>query len=298
MRGKARCIVLAAVVAGAAGCRGSPVATTLWFGGDVHVGAGLAALIDSVPSRKDGIGIVNLEGPIDDGPAASLAGAEVRLRQAPQTPVLLAAAGVRVATLANNHALDAGESGRERTVNVLRARGIAVAYGEHVAVLNTPSGVVSVAAFDLTSGVPIHLGDTIRHSDGLRVVTLHVTAPSSYLPAEVLERAVAVALEAGARVVVAHGTHEPARVERRGDRVIAWGLGNLVFDCECTDGTDGLLLAVTAHGEGVLDAAVFPIRAGLGGVPARPSEEPDVLRRLLVSLRSSRLSPDGAWLRF
>jgi poly-gamma-glutamate capsule biosynthesis protein CapA/YwtB (metallophosphatase superfamily) len=240
---------------------------------------------------------VNLEGPIGDGPAATLNASGVKLRQAPGTPSLLRRAGVRIATLANNHVLDQGERGRDETFRRLGDQGILVAQRERVAVVS-PGGTFSVLAFDLTEGLPPELGRAVESSAGLRIVSLHVTQPPSYLPSEVLVRAVGVALAAGARVVVAHGSHMPARVERREGAVIAWGLGNLVFDCECTRETDGLLLSIKVSPNGALDAAVMPIRAGLDGKPARPSEDVGLMADLLRSLRSSPLRRDGPWLRF
>ena len=240
---------------------------------------------------------MNLEGPIGEGPAATVDANGVRLRQAPGTPSLLRRAGVRIATLSNNHVLDQGERGRDETLRRLGDQGILAAHREHVAVLSL-GRTISVLAFDLTEGLPPELGRAIQSSTGLRVVSLHVTEPPSYLPSEVLVRAVDAALAAGARVVVAQGSHMPARVERREGAVIAWGLGNLVFDCECTRETDGLLLSVKVSPNGALAAAVMPIHAGLDGEPARPSDDVGLMADLLVSLRSSPLRRDGPWLRF
>lgn len=240
---------------------------------------------------------MNLEGPIADGPAATVDASGVHLRQTPRTPALLRAAGVRVATLANNHALDQGERGRSDTIRRLHQEGIEAAQGDQVPVL-AGGAEISVVAFDLSAGLPPELESVVSRTSGLRVVSFHVTQKPSYLPPEALVRAVDIALAAGARIVVAHGSHEPARVERRGKAVIAWGLGNLVFDCECTRETDALLLSVKVSPNGALDAAVLPIHAGLDGEPARPSEDVGVMADLLISLRSSPLRRDGRWLRF
>jgi hypothetical protein len=289
-------MVLCACVAG---CRshGEPAAAELWFGGDVHASGRLRALLDSVPLSTGSVGVVNLEGPVADGPAATVDANGVHLRQALRAPAVLRRAGVRVATLANNHALDLGEQGRSDTIRRLRAEGIETARGDPISVV-AGGEKISVAAFDLSDGVPPDLGRVVARGSGLRVVSFHVTQKPSYLPAEVLVRAVDTALAAGARVVVAHGSHEPARVERRGDAVVAWGLGNLVFDCECTREADGLVLTVKVSPGGALDAAVLPIRAGLDGEPARPSDDLSVMADLLASLRSSPLRRDGPWLRF
>lgn len=106
-----------------------------------------------------------------------------------------------------------------------------------------------------------------------------------------MEAAVEAALAAGATVVAAHGTHQLARVERRGRAVIAWGLGNLAFACACTDETDGLLLRVELDADGAaLRAAVVPVDAGLRGEAVRPAREAALVFDLLESLGSSPLT--------
>ncbi|HVV84037.1 MAG TPA: CapA family protein, partial [Kofleriaceae bacterium] len=125
------------------------------------------------------------------------------------------------------------------------------------------------------------------------VATFHVTAPASYLPPREAVTAVAIARTAGAAVIVVHGSHALARVERTAGSVTAWGLGNLLFHCDCTDEEDALLLRVTVDRGGLVDASVVPIAAGLHGAAARPAGDPALLYDLLASLRSTPLAPSG-----
>jgi poly-gamma-glutamate synthesis protein (capsule biosynthesis protein) len=94
-------------------------------------------------------------------------------------------------------------------------------------------------------------------------------------------------------VIAAHGTHELARVERRGRAVIAWGLGNLAFACACTDEPSGALLDVTLGPDGAGEAAVIPIDAGLGGTAARAAGDPALTFELLEALGSTKLRRRG-----
>lgn len=285
----------------AAGCGAPPEArpAELWLGGDVHLGEGTPALFAAGPRELAGaLGVVNLEGPVVSRPQPS--SAERLVNAAPSLRALVRS-GVGVATLANNHARDAGEPGVTATVRAVRAAGLTPVGGRAgFAVLALGDRRVAIASFDLAGGVSSDLAGRLRRArrsaDDL-VVTLHVVAPPLYLPTRTLRRAVALALASGARVVAAHGTHTVAPVERRAGAVVAWGLGNLVFRCACSREPDGLLLRVSL-GRGRPRAAVLPLRAGLGGRPARLSPDVDADLALLRALGSAPLRRHGAggWL--
>jgi hypothetical protein len=221
--------------------------------------ASIAGIVSGVP------GIVNLEGPVGD--PAGVGDQPFRLLHAASAIAELRAAGVAVAGIANNHARDAGDAGAPATMRALAAAGVQAAGGAAgpATIALGPVRVV-VTAHDLEAGVPAALGAELaaaRQRGDALIATFHVTGPASYLPRAELTDAVAIALDAGAVVVAAHGTHELARVERRGRAVIAWGLGNLAFACACTDEQSGALLDVTVGPGGAGDAAIVPIDAGL-----------------------------------
>lgn len=209
----------------------------------------------------------------------------------------LGAAGVAVAGIANNHARDAGAAGGAATMRALAAVGVQAAGGPAgPATLTLGSLRVVVTAHDLETGVPPTLRDELtaarRRGDAL-IATFHVTGPPSYLPRPELVDAVAIALGAGATVVAAHGTHELARVERRGHAVIAWGLGNLAFACTCTDEDSGALLEVVLGPDGADDAAIIPIDAGLVAGATRSAADPALTFELLEALGSTHLDRRG-----
>jgi len=291
-----------------AGCAAKPAAgpagAALWLGGDVHLGARGFEVLAALPDLTHGEPLaVNLEGPIGDGAEDSSAQRLVNGRQA---PAALARAGVRVAGVENNHDDDLGSGGRAATKKALVAAGLLPAGAPPAlgsfgpAVLQVGGRPVQVFAVDLRAGVPAGLAQALRDArrpgDTL-VVMFHVTGPPSVLPADELEAGVKAALEAGATVIVAQGTHVPARVERRGGAVIAWGLGNLAFDCECTGEGDGLLLRVAFAADGsVSRATVVPVDAGLHGAALRPAKDAAVALDELEGLGSSplRRSADSA----
>ena len=266
----------------------------LWLGGDVHLGAGGVDVLAPLASELAGaVGIVNLEGPV--GPGAGKSSAERLVNDARALP-LLATYGVAVAGIANNHAGDLGPGGRAQTRRALAAAGIESASGDDVAIIERHGLRLAIAARDLSYGVPPGLaGDLrrVRARADILLVTFHVVAPPLYFPRPELREAVDIALAAGALVVAAHGSHILAKVERRGPAIIAWGLGNLVFACDCTRESDGLIVRVELMANKVVNATVIPIDAGLGSQPARPSEHAALMLDLLESLRLSPLSRAG-----
>ncbi|HEU4733954.1 MAG TPA: CapA family protein [Kofleriaceae bacterium] len=313
----AAAVAAVALVVGGCAHTTAPPSARLWIGGDVFLGAGGQRALAAVPALVGGApGIVNLEGPVgedgagprqgsaatggdragDDAPARA-APAPIRLLQAPRALAELRDAGVAVAGIANNHARDAGPTGAGATIRALTAAGVRAAGAAAGAATLTLGGLrIVVTAHDLEAGVPADLRAELaaaRRRGDVLVATFHVTGPATYLPRPELLDAVAIALEAGASVDAAHGTHELARVERRGRAVIAWGLGNLAFACACTDEETGALLEVTLSPGGAGAAAIVPIDAGLAGGAAHAAADPALTFELLEALGATRLRRRG-----
>jgi len=278
----------------------------LWLGGDVNLGDGGRGQLEGISGIVTGaVGIVNLEGPVAEHGQLKAHG--LRLWNAPSALKEISALNVKVAGIANNHAADAGPLGAQRTAKQLLAHGIFPAGKPGGAVIEQVNGlVIAVAAYDLTHGVPVNLAQELATARRLAIVaglirpvnvlivTFHVTGPPSYLPRPELKRAVEIAYQAGAKIIVAHGTHALGPVERREDAVIAWGLGNVAFACDCTNEQDAILLRVRVTGDKVVSAEVVPIQAGLNRNPARPSQDAAGIFDLLEAIGSSKLQRKGS----
>lgn len=276
--------------------RAEPPEATIWLGGDVHVGSREGDLLAPLRPFLDGAaGIVNLEGPIA---AKTPKGKGVRLHNHPRALGMLR--GVDVVSVANNHALDAGDP--NATIAQARKLGFTpVGLDAGDAVIERGGLRIVVTAFDLTHGVPAELSTRLVRAAAkgdVLVTTFHTTGPASYLPDRILVEAVNIAVSSGSTVIAAHGSHMPGPVERRGDAVIAWGLGNLLFDCTCTRETDALVLRVALQKGRAVRAEVIPVDAGLTGQPAQPAHDPAMMLDLLEALGSRGLRRDGAraWL--
>jgi poly-gamma-glutamate synthesis protein (capsule biosynthesis protein) len=243
---------------------------------------------------KGADGIVNLEGPVT---SALPKGPGLKLANGPESVQELLSVGGKVAGIANNHARDAGNGSEQASADALRKIGILPVGGPA-----GPGSFVSrglkfiIAAYDLTDGVPDGLEGQLKEAKRQGeyfIVSFHVTGPPSYLPRPELRRAVEIALKAGAQIVVAHGSHVVGPVERRGKAIIAWGLGNLVFACDCTNEQEGLLMRVSIGRDAVGVATIIPIRAGLLGEPAELSPDPNGVFDLLEAIGSTKLVRHG-----
>ncbi len=272
---------------------GSPESVHLWIGGDLQPGSGRHDILAPLVPLLNGLpGIVNLEGPVGDGsqPPAGRDAESPSLVNHPESLGRLHRAHIRVAGIANNHRFDLGDAGVRATIDALLAAEILPA-GDPAgaAVLETPELGVVISAHDLGDGVPDSLAATLARDRTLGevlVVLFHVKGPASYIPKPELKEAVEIALGAGAAVIAASGTHAVGPVERRGSAVIAWGLGNVAFECDCTREKDALLLLVSLNREGCAEAEVIPIEAGLEGAPAKPAADAEGVFDLLEAIGS------------
>ena len=283
----------------------SAPALTLAFVGDVMLGRGVAQALDGDweaafagirPWRAEGsaeagrsLAVANLESPLTTAPRV---GDGYDLRAPPEAAAALSAAGFDLVSLANNHALDAGEAGLRETVSALRAAGIAaltdgcttpqvpghrstdlgfLAFDDSTAALDEASAAEAVTAASERAGVvvvSVHWGGEYQAAPGPR------------------QRALARRLAcAGADLIVGHGPHVPQRVEWIGETLVAYSLGNFLFDQPYpVDCRWGAILRVTFRGDRIVAVEALPTVVERGRVlPAGPEEAAAILARLALA---------------
>lgn len=244
--------------------------------------------------------IGNLESALGDigEPAAK----RYPFRSPPEAAQSLALGGVDLVSLANNHAQDYGPEALLQGIELLHAAGVATvgggandpaAYAPHVAEINglkvaflgyVHVPVEAITHFDTqswtaTADVPgLAWADparvsadvaAIRPEVDLVVVILHSGYEYIEEPSEPQVAAARAAVDAGADLVVGHHAHILQGIHRYNDGVIAYGLGNFLFNIDGPPET--AILNVWLDRDGVRQLELIPAIIQEHGQP-RPAE--------------------------
>jgi poly-gamma-glutamate synthesis protein (capsule biosynthesis protein) len=229
------------------------------FTGDVHLGPAyndqrlFSDEIRAACLNSDYV-VVNVEGPITNSLPSRRPGAI--LHSSSHSARILRAFGNNIFNLANNHVLDHGVAGLRDTLQFARDRGWqCVGAGETFAEASAPCilehhgitvGLLSVCG----CGVPFAgksspgvFGD--RPESPVRerirelkartrwvVVVYHGGEEFAHIPLPARRKKLLRYLSFGADVVVAHHAHCVQRYEQLGNKLVMYGLGNLVFDLD------------------------------------------------------------------
>jgi poly-gamma-glutamate synthesis protein (capsule biosynthesis protein) len=305
------------------GRRGSGEPVRIAFAGDVHFEgvlrdalasdpAGLLAPVAPLLSAAD-LAVVNLETAVTERgvPAPK----EFTFRAPATALTALAAAGVDVASLANNHGLDFGREGLEDTLAAEAASGFPIvgigrdaaeAYapfaaeirGQRVSVLaatqviddalipswtatDDQAGLASAKEVDrLLAAVA-----AARATSDTVVVFLHWGVERQTCPSGAQQDLARRLVDAGADVVVGGHAHRLQGAGRLGSAFVAYGLGNFAFYARPGPGARSGVLVVTVTGRDVDGYEWHPaeIRGGVpyplaGGAAAAARAEWDALR--------------------
>ncbi len=213
------------------------------------------------------------------------------LRTSPRMASILRSLGITIGTLANNHIRDVGDVGVSDTIRHLHAAGMMVcgagetAQAASVALYFTAGslrfGLLAVAerednlAGDHRAGSAFFQPETwetriadLRTTCDVVVVSVHAGHEFAEVPSPRIRAAYRAAIDAGAQVVLGHHPHVPQGIERYGNGVIFYSLGNFCFDsdyvCSYPCWEIGLVPRITFTGKQV-DFVVHPVRIGREG---------------------------------
>lgn len=221
-------------------------------------GKDLLKLVTPIFEKAD-IAFANLEGPMyDSGNSVKCSAATAgrtcfAFRMPTRYAAYLQEAGFDVMSLANNHAGDFGDIGRETTRKTLDSVGIKHAGSDRneyaMTFLEVKGKKVAVVAFAHNSVVPnineldnakklvekaANQADIVMvsfHGGGEGAVNAHVPNKTEIFLGEARGNLPAFArtvIDAGADVVIGHGPHVLRGMEMYKDRLIAYSLGNFV----------------------------------------------------------------------
>jgi poly-gamma-glutamate synthesis protein (capsule biosynthesis protein) len=287
----------------------SSVADSAWtiaLAGDVMLGRGVALALDGeweaafvgvVPWLAEAdLAVANLESPLTAAPQLADG---YDLRAPPQAVAALRAAGLDVLSVANNHAFDAGSVGLQESVRTLQGAGIDP-WRDGVPAARLDLSLVGLALDDSTASLDVDAAvvQVARAAarGGIVVVSIHWGGEYQAAPSA-RQRAVARALAgAGATVIAGHGPHVLQRVEWVGETLVAYSLGNFLFDQPYpVDCSWGAILRVTCRGGRVTAVEAYPTVSEQGRVRAAgPDTAAEILARLdIASLGPQALSEHG-----
>lgn len=211
----------------------------------------------------------------------------------PAATATLTSAGFDLVSLANNHILDWGDAALAETAASLDAAGIAhVGAGANAAAARAPAVIERNGlrlAFLGYVDVPVERGGFVTESwtagadtSGVAwadpeliaadvrairpqvdhvIILLHSGYEGQDTPNEVQRAAATAALGAGATLVLGAHPHVLQGTEARDGRLIAWSLGNFVFDGFAgTPSVDSAILHITLDKQGVSAFRWSPVR--------------------------------------
>jgi poly-gamma-glutamate capsule biosynthesis protein CapA/YwtB (metallophosphatase superfamily) len=258
---------------------------TLAFVGDIMLGRGVAVALEGDWETafaavrpwlaEADLAFANLESPLTTAPQLN---SGYDLRAPPEAVAALRAAGFDLVSLANNHALDAGEAGLAQTMAVLDAAGITgladwlpspTFHSTHAPIYRFLAFDDSVAPLDVQAACQA-VTDAAAQADVV-VVSLHWGGEYQAAPGP-RQRAVANALaDAGAALIVGHGPHVLQRIEWVGETLVAYSLGNFLFDqLYPIDCRWGAILRIILQGDRIVAVDVVPTMTDRGRV--RPAD--------------------------
>lgn len=261
---------------------------TIAAAGDVMLARSIAGVVEGEGAgpfgfvqdrlRAADIAVVNLETAVGVGGAPEPKA--YTFQSPPRAAQRLAEAGIDVVALANNHSLDYGREGLAETLELLGTAGVeAVGAGANLEDALAPV-VIEVrgvrVAFAALADVPVESGgydvsswsatgdaagmawltmdnlraavDAAEASADVVVVMLHFGNEGWAAPSERQREQARAAIDMGADLVVGSHPHVVQEVEEYGGGVIAYSLGNFVFD-----GFEGI-----ANETGVLVVTITP----------------------------------------
>ena len=231
--------------------------------------------------RDGDLRIANLEGPLCSfscnrvGPEATV------FRGPPNTADLLKRAGIDLLHVANNHALQHGADAFRMTISLIEDRGIApvgLLEGKTARpIVRTVEGLAlgflgySFVPERYLPGQRLYAApalktmaqevETLKERVDLVVVSVHWGNEATTLPTLDIKAAGHALVSAGASLVLGHHPHWFQPVERVGRALIAYSLGDFMFDLFWDRRlVESAILSVDMDTTGVIDHRLIPVR--------------------------------------
>lgn len=262
--------------------------------------------------RQNDFSIINLEAPLCAAGLPCNNPGESGLRADPGVAQYLHKTGVTAVGLANNHIRDFGDEGYRQTVRNLDLQGLVhTGAGSNLAEAQKPLrvnvngiklGIWALAEKELNVATETSAGSSwfrpegdafrIREMRGefdFLLVYVHAGHEFMSTPSPRIRAAYRGLADAGADAVIGHHPHVVQGIESYNHALIAYSLGNLVFDSPYVSAhpdTDlGYLLRLGISSRGVVSAELIPYRLrGNTAVTSLDQPEFETFKRMLHAL--------------
>jgi poly-gamma-glutamate synthesis protein (capsule biosynthesis protein) len=258
------------------------------------------------------LAFINLECPISDKGTRTV-GKEYTFRGRTALVEGLVSAGIDVVSLANNHVLDYGQTALRDTIRLLDEAGVAHAgagtdssQAAAPTLLITPAGTVALLAFteiipggfEATStrgGVNPAVPDYKKMLSAIKaaaaktdfvVVSMHWGTEYTRRPSSGQQTLAHRAIDAGADLIIGHHPHVIQGIELYKDKLIAYSLGDFVFDHYSRQTGEAFVFRVSLPRQGPPALEIVPVYLDdKNGVPSPVSgAEADTILGRLTSL--------------
>ena len=268
--------------------------------------------------------VVNLETQVADHKPAEKAPKSVTFISPPETLNALTWAGIDYVTLGNNHTFDYLDSGLKSTLEHLKQSGLGysgaghneeTALAPYSAKLNNndyamlgyvgwegsarPSQTASPnkggAAHGSMENITHSVSQAVKHKQ-LPIVQYHGSLEYTDEPTGVTEQRLKSAIDQGAVMAVAHHPHVAQGFEIYNGKLIAYSMGNFVFDQYFYSTPHSFVLYVWMDGEDFHRAEIIPVYLqGYKPTPAIGNNRDITMKRLktLSALRGTDMLASG-----
>jgi poly-gamma-glutamate synthesis protein (capsule biosynthesis protein) len=235
--------------------------------------------IDVAPFLKKGdIVFGNLEAVLSDYGANKKQLGSMQLRAVPETVEGLKYAGFNMLSLANNHILEHGKAAVIETKDILSRHGIKhVGVGENFSKAREPE-IMSVKGIDMaflsyclvpdktayiSINDPREIASDVRRAKSqadLVVVSLHWGNEYIEMPSPFQIELAHDIVDSGANIILGHHPHVLQPVETYKNSIIAYSLGNFIFDMDYIEETkSSIILECELTKERVVDYNLAPV---------------------------------------
>ena len=218
-------------------------------------------------------------------------------------------AGFKVLNLANNHSYDYGKKAFEETLEILKKNRIqTIGAGKNLTEARKPAvldlGDIKIAflGYDLSPGTfpagQDHPGvakamhawiikdlEKVKEAADFVVVSFHWGIEYRDFPTEYQRSLAHMAIDCGADIVVGHHPHTFQGIELYKGKLIAYSLGNFVFDQKDLKNNQSILLKVTFDREKLHRIEIIPIELVTfprSPKPAKGETAQEILDRLRI----------------